>query len=192
MNSIVTAGSTQLNEINSGTEEMFQVFECSNATIDMLPNVVDQSTLLSRREKVKKLSTSDKQKLMTRIYDSKETSNMNMGPLYILQRTLKEKNYPTYKFVDPRRDKFRRPDFTDEQGMRGGDLTLVMANKIFNAMNMISCSEEEKASFWKTYSGRISRWFSLNRCANTKAMKRSFEAGKLVFYLILFITVVMI
>ncbi len=179
MNTIITDGSAQHYEDCIGVvDEVIQGLEYTSDSIDVLPKVADQTTLVSRRNQVKMMSIVDKKRLITRIYDTKEKLDMKEGPLYVLQRTLKEKIYPTYKFVDPRKDKFRRPDFTDENGARGGDLTLVMADKIFNAMNMSSCSEEEKANFWKTYSGRISRWFSLNRCANTKAMKRSFEAGK--------------
>ncbi len=167
----------RLNRNNTNRYQVFETLECVNRTIE-LPNVVDRSKLLSRREQVKNLSLLDKQKLIKNIYDSEEKSDVNMGTLYVLQRTLKEKIYRTYKFMDPKRDNFDRPDFTDERGKRGNDLTLVIADKIFKALDMNSCSEEEKASFWKTYSGKIARWFSLNRCANTKAIKRSFESSK--------------
>ena len=112
------------------------------------------------------------------IFDSNMKLDVNKARLSELRRILRKKIYPNYKFIDPRRDQFRRPDFTDEKGVKGGDLTLVMADKIFYEMKMNSCSEEEKASFWKTYSAEIANWFSTERSKNTRAMQESFKRSK--------------
>lgn len=139
---------------------------------------VDQKTTQARREQVHKLPVLSRQKLINEVYDDKEPAKEEMTVMYVLQRVLKERVYPIYKFVDPNKDRFKRPDFTDLRGMQNGDLTLIMANKIFDAMNMTTVSDEEKARFWHTYNIRISRWFSLNRCANTKAVKSAFVNSK--------------
>lgn len=146
---------------------------------------IDQKTIQARREQVHKLPAPSRQKLINHIYDSKVPPKMEVQVAYILQRVLKERVYPIYKFVDPNKDRFRRPDFTDLQGIRNGDLTLIMANIIFENMNMTTVSDEEKARFWHAYNGKISRWFSLNRCANTKAMKNAFVNREFVSFFVL-------